>query len=110
MDRALVFGTRGWVFESPRARRMNTLVNNIWFVYILECADKSFYTGITNNIERRLYEHNGKNGASAKYTRVRRPVKLVYSRKIGTRSEALKIESEIKHLSREIKKQLILGR
>ena len=89
---------------------MNTVINNAWFVYILECSDKSLYTGITNNLARRLDEHNGSKVVSARYTRVRRPIKLVYSKKIGTRSEAMKREKEIKRLSREIKWQLILGR
>ncbi|MDP4010833.1 MAG: GIY-YIG nuclease family protein, partial [Candidatus Roizmanbacteria bacterium] len=49
-----------------------------YFVYILQCADNTYYTGITTDMKRRLKEHNGKVKGGAKYTRVRTPVKLVY--------------------------------
>jgi len=76
------------------------------YVYILECSDKSLYTGSTNNIEKRIKEHNnGKSGA--KYTRARRPVKLVYVETCSTLSNALKREAEIKKLSRAQKLLLI---
>jgi putative endonuclease len=77
-------------------------------VYILECSDKTLYCGWTNNLEKRLHEHNeGKNGA--KYTRGRRPVKLVYQEPCLTRSDALKREREIKGLTRLKKLRLIKG-
>ncbi len=82
---------------------------SMWFIYIVECADGSYYTGITNNIKRRINEHNRSNSISAKYTRYRRPVKLVYSEKNDTRSEATKREAEIKKLSRDAKENLIRG-
>ena len=70
-----------------------------WFVYILECSDKTLYTGITNNLEKRIEQHNsGQDGA--KYTRPRRPVKYVYQEKQPNRSVATKREIEIKKLSR----------
>lgn len=73
--------------------------NNKWVVYILECKDKTLYTGITNNLEKRLEQHNtGSEGA--KYTRARRPVKCVYQEEQQNRSEATKREMEIKKLSR----------
>jgi putative endonuclease len=68
-------------------------------VYILECSDKTLYTGITNNIEKRIQEHNN-TSAGAKYTRGRRPVKLVYVEICSTTAIALKRELEIKKLSR----------
>ena len=75
-------------------------------VYILRCADGSLYTGCTNNLEKRLGEHSaGKHGA--KYTRSRRPVKLVYCEKQKTLSLALKREIKIKKLSREEKLKLL---
>jgi len=77
-------------------------------VYILECSDKTLYCGWTNDLEKRLHEHNeGKNGA--KYTRGRRPVKLVYQEPCLTRSDALKREREIKGLTRLKKLRLIQG-
>ncbi len=78
----------------------------MYYVYILQCADKTFYTGITTNIERRVGEHNeGKLGA--KYTAGRRPVKLVYSKKCKNRSLASQEEARIKKLKRGEKKIII---
>jgi putative endonuclease len=73
-----------------------------FYVYILECSDKTFYTGRTKNIEKRIREHN--NGTcGAKYTRARRPIKLVYVETYSTLSDALKRELQIKKLSHEQK-------
>ena len=74
--------------------------------YILECADGTLYTGSTNNIDRRLHQHNNLKSA-AKYTRSRRPVHLVYSEKFESLSEALSRECELKKLTREEKLSLI---
>ncbi len=78
-----------------------------WVVYILRCADDSLYTGITNNIEKRLQQHNGEQKNGAKYTRSRQPVTLVYSESTDSRSAASKRESAIKSLSRLKKQELI---
>lgn len=75
-----------------------------WFVYILRCSDETLYTGITKNLKRRIKEHN--EGRGAKYTRGRRPVKLVYSERSKNRSEAAKRENEIKSMSRSEKERL----
>lgn len=75
-------------------------------VYIVECADGTLYTGITNALERRIEEHNS-SGKGAKYTRSRRPVKLIYQEKHADRSAASKREYEIKKMSREKKKELL---
>ena len=75
-------------------------------VYILECADKSFYTGVTSDIQKRLRQHNGLERGGAKYTRSHRPVRLVYLEKFQTRKEACKREFEIKSLTHEQKKEL----
>ncbi len=80
---------------------------NSYHVYIVECADGTYYTGITTDVERRILEHNY-SFKSAKYTRSRRPVKLVYSRLVGNRSQASKEEYRIKKLKRIEKKKLIL--
>ncbi|HOX54545.1 MAG: GIY-YIG nuclease family protein [Candidatus Omnitrophica bacterium] len=77
----------------------------IWYLYILKCSDSSFYTGITTDLEKRIVRHNS--GDGAKYTRSRRPVKLVYTEKIKSQSEAKKREIEVKTLSRENKKRLM---
>ena len=77
-----------------------------WYVYIVECADGSLYTGITTDVERRLQEHNY-SFKSAKYTRSRRPVRLVWSKEVANRSEASKEEARIKKLKRASKLELI---
>jgi putative endonuclease len=70
-----------------------------YVVYLLECADGTLYTGVTTDIARRVAEHNeGEKGA--KYTRARRPVKVVYEETCASRSEAQKREAEIRKLSR----------
>jgi putative endonuclease len=78
----------------------------MWYVYILKCADKTFYTGITIDLSRRVNEHN-ESKLGARYTKSRRPVELVYSRKIKNRPLALKEELRIKRLSRPEKNKLI---
>ena len=74
----------------------------MYFIYILECSDKTLYTGITTNLDRRIKEHNDSK-LGAKYTKTRRPVKLVYSKTFKNRSDASKEEARIKKLSRQQK-------
>jgi len=77
----------------------------MYFVYILECADRSFYVGCTNNLENRIKQHNNsKHGAH--YTKIRRPVTLKYSEKFGGLKEARKREAEIMSWRREKKMRL----
>lgn len=75
------------------------------YTYILECADKTFYTGYTNNLENRIKVHNS--GLGAKYTRGRIPVKLLYYEEFESKSEALKREYAIKKMTRKEKEKLI---
>lgn len=76
-----------------------------WFVYILRCADGSLYTGITNDLERRLEQHNA--GTASRYTRSRLPVVLEYREEQPNQSMALKRELAIKSMSRKAKEALI---
>lgn len=76
------------------------------YTYILECSDKSLYTGWTTDLKRRLAMHN--QGKGAKYTLSRRPVKLVYFEEFVTKEEAMKREYAIKQLSRQEKLKLIM--
>lgn len=76
-----------------------------WTVYILECPDTSLYTGITNDMERRLEEHRA--GRGAKYTKHRRPLRVRYTENQETKSAALKREAAIKTLDRSKKLALI---
>ena len=74
------------------------LINKAWLVYILRCKDKTLYTGITNNLEKRLIAHN--RGMAAKYTRSRRPVVLsALSNPMG-RADAMRLEIKIKKLAK----------
>jgi len=76
-----------------------------WLVYILRCNDGSFYTGITNDLSRRLQAHQ--DGKASRYTRSRLPVKLVYLESARNRSTAIKRELIIKRMSRKSKEELI---
>ena len=76
-----------------------------WYVYILRCADDTFYTGITNDLARRLKAHNA--GTASKYTRARRPVDMVHQEEVETKGDALRREYQIKAMSRIQKQALI---
>lgn len=75
------------------------------YVYIVECADGTLYTGWTNDLKKRLSAHNS--GAASKYTRSRTPVRMVYSEEFETREEAMSREVRIKSLTRAQKIELI---
>ncbi len=79
----------------------------VWHLYILECGDGSYYTGVTTDIERRLREHRA--GKASRYTRTRRPLELVHREECGTRSQALSRECAVKSMSRDRKCALIQG-
>ncbi|MBI3573039.1 MAG: GIY-YIG nuclease family protein [Candidatus Kerfeldbacteria bacterium] len=80
----------------------------MYYLYILKCADGTLYTGMTTNPKRRVSEHNTSD-RGAKYTRTRRPVKLVYAKRFHNRSNAGKAEARIKRLSRREKLRLVSG-
>ncbi len=79
-----------------------------YYVYMVECADGTYYTGITTDLKRRLNEHNTSE-KGAKYTRARRPVKLVYSEEHPDKSSASKREWEIKHRMTRAEKQKLVS-
>ena len=78
------------------------------YTYIVECRDKSLYTGWTNDLEARIRAHNA--GKGAKYTKSRRPVRLVYYETFATRRDAMRREYEVKRYTRKQKLALIGGR
>lgn len=78
-----------------------------WYVYIVRCADGSYYTGVAVDVERRVGEHNAGCGTGARYTRGRRPVRLIFQEGHPSRSSACRREYEIKRLSRREKESLI---
>ena len=77
-----------------------------WLMYVVECADGSYYTGITTDMTRRLNEHN-RTKRGAKYTRSRRPVRLIYFESHENRSEASRAEAAFKKLTRKKKEAYI---
>ena len=79
-----------------------------WYVYILRCGDNTLYTGITDDVPRRLAAHRA--GKGAKYTRGRGPLELVYTEQLPDKSAALRREIEIKRLRRADKERLIKSR
>ena len=79
----------------------------MWYVYFLRCADNSLYACITTCLERRLNEHNNCNKKAAKYTRVRRPVKLAYAEAQQDRQQASRREYQLKQLSKRHKELIV---
>jgi len=84
-------------------------VKHAWHVYILECADATLYTGIARDLEKRLRQHHGEATGGPRYTRGRRPVRLVWHDTAPDRSTALKREAAIKKMRRDEKLRLIDG-
>jgi putative endonuclease len=78
-----------------------------WSVYMVRCADDSLYTGVAIDVNRRVGEHQGQGPKSAKYVRGRAPLELVYTRKVGDRSAAMREEWRIKQLSKVAKEKLV---
>lgn len=82
----------------------------MWSVYIIQCADDTLYTGITNALDRRLREHAEGGRRAARYLRGRGPLRLVFSHAVADRATALRMEHRIKKLPRESKNLLISGK
>lgn len=91
-------------FEGQEAE-MKKPSDDPWFVYMLRCADGSLYTGITKDMKRRCQQHN--DGTASRYTRSRRPTKLIWQEVQPSRSSALKREAAIKAMTRKNKLALI---
>ena len=81
----------------------------MYYFYILRCSDNSLYCGQTNNLKRRINEHNFDKNKSAKYLRAKKPVKLIYFEKYSSLQEAMKREWQVKQWSRSKKEALIQG-
>ena len=82
--------------------------NDSWYVYIVRCNDETLYTGITKDLDKRINEHNSRNHG-AKYTRFRRPVTLVYTEQVESRSNAAKREYQLKKMPLTMKNELIIA-
>lgn len=81
----------------------------MYFTYILECADKTLYVGATNNLEKRLVQHNNSK-SGAHYTKIRRPVVLKYKEEFETLKESRSREAELKRWSRSKKMALLVSK
>jgi putative endonuclease len=93
--------------SSPKALPIEALPPATgWYVYMVECADRSLYTGIARDVARRVEEHN-EGRAAARYTRARRPVRLAWQEAVADRAAACRREAAIKKLSRAEKLRLI---
>jgi putative endonuclease len=91
-----------------KGRRSELFLKIVWFVYVVRCADRTLYTGITTDAGKRVAEHN--RGRGARYTRARRPVELVYLERAADRAAAQRRESEIKRMPALLKQRMIAGR
>jgi putative endonuclease len=78
-----------------------------WYLYMVRCHDGSLYTGIATDVERRFGQHQGSGDGGSKYLRGRGPLALVFQKRVGDRSLALKVEARIKRLPKEKKETLI---
>lgn len=83
--------------------------NKTWIVYLLQCANQTLYCGVTNDINRRLRQHNGEIVGGAKYTQANHPCELVYQEKAKDRNSAQKRECKIKSMRRD-EKLLLIGK
>jgi putative endonuclease len=78
-----------------------------WYLYLLRCHDGSFYTGISTDVARRFAQHQGEGSGGSKYLKGRGPLSLVFKKKLGSNSLALKVERRVKKLSKARKEDLI---
>jgi putative endonuclease len=79
---------------------------NNWYLYLIRCRDNSLYTGISTDVARRFVQHQGKGNAGSKYLKGRGPLRLVFQKKVGTKSLALKVELRVKRMSKGNKEKL----
>lgn len=82
----------------------------MWQLYMIRCRDDSLYTGVTNDLARRLQEHAAEGAACAKYLRGKGPFLLVYTCTVGSRPEALRAEHRVKALGKAAKERLVCGK
>ena len=78
-----------------------------WYLYVVRCRDGALYTGISTDIDRRLAEHRGGGDAGSKYLKGRAPLTLLFQKRLGSRSLALKVENRVKKLSKAKKEEMI---
>ena len=97
--------SREWRQDTGGCRYRREMENNMNYTYLLECSDGTLYCGWTNDLEKRVKAHNS--GRGAKYTKPRRPVRLVWYETFETKEEAMSREVRVKQLSRKQKDELV---
>ena len=97
--------SREWRQDTGGCRYRREMENNMNYTYLLECSDGTLYCGWTNDLEKRVKAHNS--GRGAKYTKPRRPVRLVWYETFETKEEAMSREVKVKQLSRNQKDELV---
>ncbi len=98
---------QGMMDKEKKSRKRRKSPETPWSLYLLECGDGSLYTGVTNNLERRLKMHAA--GKASRYTRTHLPVTLRYQELCGTRTQALVRECQVKSFSKKKKEALLRG-
>ena len=100
---------RGWIVDSDQLHQVSQgrVITSEWFFYLARCADDSIYAGICKNLRDREAKHN--EGTGAKYTRSRRPVRIVYSESFPSQSAALRREAQVKRWRRSKKQSLVMS-
>jgi putative endonuclease len=78
-----------------------------WYLYLIRCRDNTLYTGISTDVDRRLAQHQSEGNAGSRYLKGRGPLSLVFQKKLGSRSLALKVERRVKKMSKARKEKLI---
>jgi putative endonuclease len=84
-------------------------MSTVWSLYMIRCADRSLYTGITTDLDRRFAEHQSQGPKCAKYLRGKAPLVLVFTMPVGTKSAASRLELKVKKYSKRVKEQLVAG-
>jgi putative endonuclease len=95
------------IFERKVLNLRQVIIMSEWYLYLVKCRDGSLYTGISTNVGRRFAEHQGKGDTGSKYLKGKGPLALVFEKKVGSKSLALKVESKIKKLPKARKERLI---
>ncbi len=80
---------------------------SVWYLYLIRCRDGSLYTGISTDVNRRFHQHQGKGNAGSKYLKGRGPLALVFEKRLGNKTLALKVEGRVKKLSKGRKERLV---
>ena len=94
-------------FQGVQKQGSNSLAISDWYLYLIRCRDESLYTGISTDVNRRFHQHQGEGNAGSKYLKGRGPLTLVFQKRLGNKTLALKVEGKVKKLSKGRKENLV---